>query len=214
MSLKNLSERLNYALELTGTKKADLARSISIKPQVIQFLCNSKTQSSRFTFEIATALGINTRWLATGEGEIFIADDPKYQILKEYVSIPLLNAHNIREVFLLNKDPNIENIKTWFPLQSQDKHFGIKMMDTSMHPVFPKGAYLFIRKHKFENIANFKYVFLYIKKFDMFVVREVTIDDSDILLVPQNKELFKDIIFNDEVKFLGVITDCYWRIEV
>jgi hypothetical protein len=42
-----------HALKLTGTKKADLARAIAVKPQLIQFMCNSKTLSSRFTFEIA-----------------------------------------------------------------------------------------------------------------------------------------------------------------
>ena len=76
IELINLSSRLNYSLQLTGTKKADLARAIGVKPQVIQFLCSSETQSSRFTFEIATALGLSTRWLATGEGEMFLADDP------------------------------------------------------------------------------------------------------------------------------------------
>ncbi len=69
--MKNLSERLNHALAVTNTKKADLARAIGVKPQVIQFLCSSHTQASRFTFELATALGLNTRWLATGEGEMF-----------------------------------------------------------------------------------------------------------------------------------------------
>ncbi|MCB1826949.1 MAG: helix-turn-helix transcriptional regulator, partial [Coxiellaceae bacterium] len=73
-NLDTLSCRLNYALELTGTRKADLARAIDVKPQVIQFLCNSKTKASRFSFEIATALGLSVRWLATGEGAMFLAD--------------------------------------------------------------------------------------------------------------------------------------------
>src|SRR5580704_15114140 len=118
--LENLSDRLNYALSLTATKKADLARSISVKPQIIQFLCTSQTQSSRFTFEIATALGLSTRWLATGEGEMFVEDDPKQQFIKTYKPIPVLNNDNIREVFLYKKSLNHLTIKEWLPLKAED----------------------------------------------------------------------------------------------
>ncbi|MCX7125382.1 MAG: helix-turn-helix transcriptional regulator, partial [Gammaproteobacteria bacterium] len=79
-----LSDRLQHALEITGMKKADLARAIDVQPQTIQHLCNGNVKSSRFTFELATVLGLNTTWLATGEGTPFLSDDPKNSFFDEY----------------------------------------------------------------------------------------------------------------------------------
>lgn len=212
--LDNLSDRLNYVLRLTGTKKADLARSISVQPQIIQFLCNSKTQSSRFTFEIATVLGLNTRWLATGEGAMFIADDPKQQFLTTYQSIPLLQGDSIRQAFLHDNKLKEDSIQDWLPLKTEDKNtFAIQMTDASMEPVFPMGSYVFIKKCSKKYLGDHKYLFSYLVKFDTFIVRELVAMESDQLLAPKNKELFKEIVISDDVEVLGVVTDCLWHIR-
>lgn len=212
--LNNLSERLNYALNLTGIKKADLARAINVKPQVIQFLCTSQTQSSKFTFEIATALGLNTRWLATGEGEMYVADDPRQQLLKNYKSIPLLNNYDIREVFLHGNYPESNRIKEWLPLKTEDQDtFAIQITDASMETNFPIGSHVFIRRCSKENLSNHKFVFVYLKKFDTFIVRELIETGSTKILSPGNKELFREISITDDVNFLGVVTDCFWHIR-
>lgn len=212
--LKNLSERLNYALNLTGTKKADLARSIAVKPQVIQFLCTSKTQSSRFTFEIATALGLSTRWLATGEGEMFVADDPKQQFLKTYKPIPLLNNNNMREIFLYKSPLNHETVKEWFPLKTDAQNsFAIEVVDTSMEPYFPVGSIVFIKDIPKEKLYDHKFVFAYLVKFDTFIVRELIENKSTKILTPKNKELFKEIDVTDDINLLGVVTDCFWHVR-
>lgn len=213
-SLETLSERLNYALTLTGTKKADLARSISVKPQVIQFLCASKTQASRFTFEIATALGLSTRWLATGDGEMFVADDPKQQFLKTYSAIPLLSHENIKKVFLYDNSPDQNTIKLWLPLKTKAQDsFAIEIIDTSMEPLFPLGSYVFIRKCLKKNIDEHKFIFAYLVKFDTFIVRELIKNELSQILMPKNKEIFKEITVNKEILFLGVVTDCFWHLR-
>ena len=212
--LENLSDRLNYVLQLTGTKKADLARSIAVKPQIIQFLCSSHTQSSRFTFEIATVMGLNTRWLATGEGAMFIADDPKQQFLKTYKSIPLLRADNIKEAFLYDNQLNLELIQDWFPLKTENQYtFAIEVSDTSMEPCFPMGSYIFIKKCPKQKINEYKYVFVYLVDFDIFIVRELVENDEDQILMPKNKKFFKEIKVSDDISFLGVVTDCFWHIR-
>ena len=68
--LDTLSDRLNFAINKMGIKKAELARQIGIQPQTLQYLCDSKANASKFTFEIATVLGVDTKWLATGNGDI------------------------------------------------------------------------------------------------------------------------------------------------
>ena len=213
-TLENLSDRLNYALSITTVKKADLARSISVKPQIIQFLCSSKTHSSRFTFEIATALGLNTKWLATGEGEMFVEDDPKQQLIKQYQPIPVLDIYNVREVFLSNKSLQSLTIKEWLPLKYEDGNFfAIEMTDTSMEPIFPVGSQIFLEKCTPDRLSGHKFVFAYLLKFDTFVVRQLVGENSNKILKPTNMELFKEINVTDDVRLLGIVTDCFWRVR-
>lgn len=213
-TLKNLSERLNYALKFLGTKKADLARAIDVKPQVIQFLCNSQTQSSRFTFEIATALGLNTRWLATGEGPTFVADDSKQKFKQNYKQIPLLDIINLKNTYINRAPLNIESVSLWLPLITEDANiFCIQMIDNSMEPNFPIGSFLFIKECLNEKLAADKFIFSYLTKFDTFIVRELIDNGSDQILAPRNIDLFKEIKVTDETIFIGVVTACFWNIR-
>ena len=211
--LINLSNRLNHALLITGTKKADLARAIAVKPQVIQFLSTSETQASRFTFEIATALGLSTKWLATGEGEMFLADDPSRQFSKMYARVPLLQGDELRSVCLRGKNLDEVETNTWLPLKTQQQSiFAVKMPDASMEPYIPSNADLFISTSGDINRSEYKFVFVYLTKFDTFVVREVVRKGDSIILTPKNTELFKEIKFDNDVTMLGLVTDCSWHI--
>ena len=68
--MNTLSERLIYALQVTGVSQSELARRIGIKQQSISQICSGKSARSRYTTQIAEALGISSHWLATGDGEI------------------------------------------------------------------------------------------------------------------------------------------------
>ena len=212
-ALENLSDRLNFALDQTATKQIDLARAIGVKRQIIQYLCTSKTQSTRYTFEIATALGLNTRWLSAGEGEMFVRDDPKQQFLKTYKSIPVLNTDTLRDVFLYKNHIKNETINEWLPLKTEDENsFAIKMIDSSMEPNFPIGSFVFIKECPNEKLSAHKFVFAYLVKFDTFIIRELVENNSTKHLLPKNNELFNEINVTDEVHILGVVTDCYWHV--
>ena len=207
----NLSNRINHALQITGTKKAELARAIGVKPQVIQFLCNSQTQSSRFTFEIATALGLNTTWLATGEGAIFIEDDPSRQFLNMYNKVPLLEGNDLKNVCLHGKQLDSLEINAVLPVKTPNKAtFAIKMPDASMEPSIPAGSDLFIATSNDINQADHKFIFFYLGKFETFAVREVLMEGDSIFLIPKNTALFKTISFDKDVTMLGFVTGCCW----
>lgn len=212
--LNNLSDRLNYVLSLTGTKKADLARAINVKPQVIQFLCDSTTKASRFTFEIATAMGLNTRWLATGEGEMFVADDPKQQFFKNYSRVPLLNSDALRQVFINDQLLNEYKANSWLPLKTtEDDVFAITMTDTSMDPFIPAESTVFIKRIYGSQDLSCKYLFAYLEKFDTFVIRERCTIMPDVFLTPKNLDLFKEIKLDSTVRIIGIVTDCLWHLR-
>lgn len=212
--LSTLTNRLNYILQVTGTKKADLARAIDVKPQIIQFLCTSQTRSSRFTFEIATALGLNTRWLATGEGNIFIADDSEKEFFKEFKKIPVYSDSDLTQSFV--KYNFIDNIvaEEWTPLKtSSDNIFAIKMMDTSMEPHIPNGSMVFIENNSAYSYKEKDFIFAYLIQFNTFVVREIIMDNESVFLTPKNTDLFKEIPLSQEVKIIGAVTDCFWHLR-
>lgn len=47
-------------MDFKGITQAELAREINVKPAAIQYLLASNARSSRFTFELAYALGVRT----------------------------------------------------------------------------------------------------------------------------------------------------------
>lgn len=208
----SLSDRLVYALEMTGTRKADLARAINVKPQVIQFLCTSKTKSSRFAFEIASALGLNTRWLATGEGEMFMADDPKHKLFQSYQPLPVLKHHQL--LAKASKMPfTLEPLQEYTLFKKAENLFCTRMPDHAMHPLLPTGSLLFIKEtSNYQPVAHDLLV-VCIPEFDAIVIREVIIENSNVTLMPQNTQLFQPISYSSNLQVMGVIIECHWPIR-
>ena len=68
-----LAGRMRLAMGKAGkTNQSELAREIGIKPQAIQYLLEPKNNAtgSRHIAAFAFALGVNSVWLATGEGDM------------------------------------------------------------------------------------------------------------------------------------------------
>jgi phage repressor protein C with HTH and peptisase S24 domain len=215
-TLNTLSDRLLYALEMTGTKKSDLARAINVQPQTIQHLCYGEVQSSRFTFELATVLGLNTRWLATGEGEMFLADDPKHKLFKEYKKIPLLNTEQLIALAKSGDLPSTDDTN-WTVLKTQDTNiFCTRMSDASMLPLFQPNAQIFfkkINKASQKEIKQSDVVIVYFQAYDSLMIRQVSIEKNHIFLSPLNKNLFKDFELTDEVIIFGEAMECHFTIN-
>lgn len=89
--MKTLSERLNHVLKLTGVTQSELACRIGIKQQSISQICSGKSARSRFTMQIAEALGVNAQWLATGAGRISVEGGNVESGPDVEASIPLIN---------------------------------------------------------------------------------------------------------------------------
>ncbi len=63
--------RLLWAMQNAGkTNQSELARTVGVKPQSIQYLCRTDAgaQGSKHTPALAQALGVSAAWLARGEG--------------------------------------------------------------------------------------------------------------------------------------------------
>ncbi len=210
---KTLSDRLLYALEITETRKADLARAIDVQPQTIQHLCYGNVKSSRFTFELATALGLDTTWLATGEGEPFVADEPKNQFFDDYKIIPVLESEQLISLALKNTfnettSPERATLKT-----KESNVFCVTMHDSSMSPSIPKGAKLFFKKPaKKEALGGI--VIAYLPSFDSILIRDYQQKNNSVFLSPKNKTLFREIELPTDAVIFGLAIECQFSINI
>ena len=214
--LNTLSDRLLYALEVTGAKKADLARAIDVQPQTIQHLCHGAVQSSRFTFELATALGLSTHWLATGLGEMFLADDPEHKLFKEYKKIPILDSNQL--VSINNGEDLAElNVAEYSVLKTDEGNvFCTVMNDASMTPMIQAKAEVFFKRLipiSREKLKQGTIVIAYLSHFDSIIIREIIINKNTIYLSPQNKNLFKEIELNKDVSIFGEAIEYHCSIK-
>lgn len=209
---KTLSDRLLHALEITGTKKADLARAIDVQPQTIQHLCYGNVKSSRFTFELATALGLNTMWLATGEGRPFISDDPKTSFFDDYKVVPVLNSQQLNSLATKNTYSEA-NQSEWAALKTTESNvFCVTMHDTSMSPLFPKDAKIFFKKLSKKDSLN-GIVIAYLPSFDSILIREYEQKNKSIFLSPKNKTLFREIELPTDAVIFGLAVECQFSIN-
>jgi len=212
-ALETLTDRINYALEITKIKKADLARGVGVTPQVIQFLCSNKTQSSRFTFEIATVLGVDVKWLATGEGEIFSCDDPKQKLLNSYQIVPFVDMHKIEERYK-KEDFSLNHFDDFRALYKnrEGKIICSKILDSSMSPILPINSEIFIDLNELANTEEGSVVVAYLKNHNSTIIRKIEKIDGDLFLTPNNLELFNKVLVNNEILIIGKVFYCQYEL--
>lgn len=71
----NLSERIKLARKKAGLTQSQLAESVGIAQTAISQLESGKTLRSSYLIQIARACGVNSVWLADGEGEMLSPED-------------------------------------------------------------------------------------------------------------------------------------------
>lgn len=76
MSINNsMSDRLLLAMKEMKFTQQQLSSISGVSQSSISKICNGGAKRSRYTVELAGALGVNPQWLATGEGEMWIGGD-------------------------------------------------------------------------------------------------------------------------------------------
>lgn len=200
-----LSFRLKQAINYANISQSDLARKIGVKPQVIQYLCQKNIKSSRFTYLMAEALGVNHAWLAAGVGAIFpanLSEENQYKIplfsindCGDYIEEKLLDHNNIKYIFS-NTNPN---------------NIALIVEDNSMEPRFEKGTILIVEKNS--NCQNNDFVIAKIKKYNSYVFRQLKFSENTMKLIPLNQDMYKELILSDQDVIIGGIvqTICNYK---
>lgn len=194
-----LSYRLKLCLQLYRLSQSDLARMVGVKPQIIQYLCNKNVKSSRFTFELAEALGVDYMWLSTGSGTMRPTDAD----LPQEHKVPLVAWTSLDRV--ASNAQEIESSEYVYTSFSKDcKAIATKLEDISMEPRFDKGTTLIFDMNC--KPQNGDFVLVYLKKLNLWVFREYMLKlDGSTELTPMNATIFKGISLDSEDKIMGVL---------
>lgn len=200
-----LSHRLRKALNIINISQSELARMIGVKPQVIQYLCQQNIKSSRFTYLIAEALGISHAWLAAGVEPMFFPEE----IENTHYRIPLISFDHLVD-YIEHRKADIPNIK-YIHSDVGPNNFATAVHDNSMEPRFDRGTILIIETKK--EYLHDDFVIAKMAKHNIYVFRQLHIEDNKRVLVPFNREMYKEIVLNDEDVIYGAVvqTICNYK---
>jgi SOS-response transcriptional repressor LexA len=204
-----LSSRLLLALTRLKINQSELARRLGIKPQMIQYLCTSKANKSKFAYEIATALEINPNWLIAGKGAMRDLEIGTDRIFSQQ-KILLLSWSNITKWL-------DQNLRT--KLQGQESisvtaktglsSFALKITDTSMIPRFEPGTILIIDPELKAKEGDF--VVIQTVHQEQPILRQLLVKNKKNVLMPINTAMYREIELTSEDKILGVLHQTYYE---
>ena len=202
-----LSHRLKLCLKLYSISQSELARLINVKPQIIQYLCTKNVKSSRFTFELADALGVDDTWLSAGEGAIRQPIDNK----NEEHKIPLFSWDKLDQI------TNNDTIKNHYgeyilsSINAKGRIIATKIDDTSMEPRFEKGTTIIVNLDEVRRHGDF--VLVKLAQTNTWVFRELMFNKQRIELFPINNSIFKEIIVQPEDKITGILIQAIYDVK-
>lgn len=212
-TLSNLSERLVYALNQLNITQAELARKINIKPQAIHYLCTSKSQKSRFTYEIADALQISSLWLGAGEGEMRLNNHLNDTLFNTLKRIPILDWKQVKLLAHENHPESLLNTaKEWLLTNSDTgvNGFAFRLQDNSLYPRFDQDTIMIINSSK--SPQNKDFVIAYLKESNEIVFRQYELKDTTVFLNPMNSVIYKAITLQEDDSILGVMMEARWQV--
>ncbi len=200
--LETFSSRLTFALNKLRVTQSALARKINVNRQAIQYLCTSKNSSTKFSHNIADALGINIDWLLNGSGPMMFSPEIKQKIA------PILLKSQIQD--WLKNELSIEDSqeKTTVNEIFSDLAFALKLTDNSMSPRFESNTIIVIEP--LAEIIAPCFVLVHIKIMGDIIFRQLLNENNSLILSAYNEVGYKNIELSSEDVVLGRMLEAKW----
>lgn len=232
--MKNLSERLRYAMEVLPPKKikgVDLARAVGVKPpSVSDWLSGkSKTMEGENLLRAAKFLNVNPVWLATGNGEI--KSNQKDNIyLKNGSSLSELETldNNVAPVtskllpvlswvqagtMTSVESINPSEINEWLPPLSTDDPdncFYLRVVGISNYPAYMEGDYILVNPHFCVSDLLSEDLIVVRNNTDATFKKLVIESDERKYLQALNPNFQPNIIeFEEGMELVGIVVDAF-----
>lgn len=152
--METYAERLTWAMERAEMSQSDLARVVGIKPQSIQYLCDSNrnAQGSKYNSRMAAALSVSATWLETGKGDRLARDgmitagasvEPGPDIRGRVPLISWIQAGGWERI-VDNFTPG--DAEDWMPCPTKygEHTFALRVRGVSMEPKYQDGDIIFV----------------------------------------------------------------------
>ncbi|OGT31567.1 MAG: hypothetical protein A3E87_00245 [Gammaproteobacteria bacterium RIFCSPHIGHO2_12_FULL_35_23] len=144
---------------------------------------------------------------------MFLADDPKNQLLKSYKQIPFFTISQVLNLLEKDIDRKIEPDE-WLALKtSKENMFAIHMPDESMEPIIPVKSTIFILHQENLQPCNNDIILIYLKQYNALIVRKFIIKVNVMYLSPENSKLYKESELTEDMKIVGLVTDCHYSLR-
>lgn len=204
-----LSDRLNYALKLTGLSQSELAKQINTKPQAIQYLCRSGARKSKFTHQMADALGVESLWLAAGVGKIHATPTAHHANQTTQHEVPLLAWHEVKPYLAGNQPASCDFLATTAPTDAQG--FALRLNDDAMSPRFEKESIIFINPDMTQNLHTGEFVLVYVATVDSIIFRQYNQTRSVVTLQPLSTVLHKPVVMAADDCVIGTLVEARFQ---
>lgn len=166
----DFGDRILTLLQEQKRSKSWLANEIGVSKQALNYLLNHSNKPKLLN-EMAFALEVNPKWLATGEGVMTNTPDNASAICQ----IPLLPMNAV------NSDQPLREHETIVIGQAASHDcFAIKLENTSMEPLFNQNSILIFNPSKKPRSGDF--IIFSTKKTRQIFFRQYFIDGNDIYL--------------------------------
>jgi SOS-response transcriptional repressor LexA len=152
-----LADRLLTAMERAGLSQADLARACDVKPPSVNGWLSGKAKFLRGEnlLKASAALGVNEKWLATGEGPMLGSQDalsniePGPRLRGKVPLVSWVQAGNWCEAVT---PLHVTESERWMdcPVNHSSQTFALRVRGDSMtapsgnNRTYPEGCYIFV----------------------------------------------------------------------
>lgn len=151
--MNNFGDRLKAALKHAQMTQQELANRVGISQQLINYATSPRAKGSKYSLQMAKALGVSAEWLSAGKGEmltnvkyalndsLFIAEPGASYLLE--TGVPLVEwekINNLNEQYSLPRIscPERHGPNTFATIVKTDS------MTATHGPSYPKGCTIFI----------------------------------------------------------------------
>ncbi|WP_045226236.1 LexA family protein [Methyloterricola oryzae] len=207
----SLALRIKQARSAARLTQRDLAKRSLLSQQMISKLENGLVESTTEVFNLAAALNVDPRWLATGQGEAMKSSQGGEEAGRPVAYVPLLSwvaAGNWRDMADQRSPADAERVPV--TCRVGDGAYALRVHGDSMEPVFANGSIIVVDPSL--EARNGSYVVVRLDTAAQATFKQLVIDGGQRFLKPLNPR-YPLMEIREEATLCGVVKQMLMNFE-